>query len=91
VCDTVEERVATSDDQDEDDEDSKHHRVSHDVLSSLQAGPITDPTEPPAARPWVGTLVGSWSHQSTYTGDTKKIHAMPAAATTPINPIRPQR
>ncbi len=49
------------------------------------------PTEPTAARPWVGPLVGWWSDQSTYTGDTKTIHPMPAAATTAIAPMRPQR
>src|SRR4029077_13792941 len=31
----VEERVTTSDDHEKDDEDSKRHRVSHDVLPSL--------------------------------------------------------
>lgn len=37
----VEERVTASPDQEEDDEDSNRHRVSHDVLSSLP-GPSAD-------------------------------------------------
>lgn len=53
-------------------------------------GPLPTSTEPTAVRPGLGLLV-SWSDQSTYTGDTKTIHPMPATAMSAIAPISAPR